>query len=143
MSLRHIDESLAHAMLAPLASWALSTLDPSPPKLVGVEAAEDAVTMHVIELDRRDPLDDLAGLVAPDAWDAAVIVSEATALRLGTPASARHVQVAHAVDRRHHGATEYRSRSGTTSSIRRSVGLLDELCRGLFEAPPAELRQSG
>jgi len=143
MSVHHIDESLAHAMLAPLASWALSTLDPSPPKLIGVEAAEDAVTMHVIELDQRDPLGDLAQLVAPDTWVAAVVLSEATALRLGTPASARHVQVAHAVDRRHHGATEYRSRSGTTSSVRRSVGLLDELCRRLFEAPEAQWRQSG
>lgn len=143
MPLRHIDESLAHAMLAPLASWALSTLDPSPPKLVGVEARGDVVTMHVIELDGRDPLSDLAQLVGPDEWDAAVVVSEATALRLGTPASARHVTVAHAVDRRNHGATEYRSRSGTTSSIRRSVGLLDELCRGLFDPPATQWRQSG
>ena len=66
MALRHIDESLAHAMLAPLASWALSTLEPSPPKLVGVEARDDAVTMHVIELDGRDPLADLAQLAVGD-----------------------------------------------------------------------------
>ncbi|NNC79743.1 MAG: hypothetical protein HKN94_06265 [Acidimicrobiales bacterium] len=135
MSLLLPETNAAHSMLAPLASWALNTLDATPPKLIGVELGDDVVSMQVIELEANDPLGDLANLAAPDSWSAIVVLAEATACRLGTPAAARHVQLAHAVDRLHHGATEYRSRSGTTASIRASLGRLDELCRGLICGP--------
>jgi len=135
MSLLLPEAGAPHSMLAPLASWALNTLDANAPKLIGVEIRADVVSMHIVELDIHDPLGDLAQLAAPDEWCAIVVLAEARAFRLGTPAAARHVQLAHAVDRHHHGSTEYRSRSGTTASIRSSIGRLDELCRGLICGP--------
>lgn len=112
------------SLLHPLAAWCLDTFGEGPPMLVGVAFGDTQVRFHPIELCDLDPLHDLAGLIAPDDWDALVVIAPTCEAQRQTP----NGTVAHAVDRTGRSATELDDPCGHRRSLHVLRGRLHDTC---------------
>ncbi len=115
-------------MLGSLAAWCLDTFGDDAPMLIGVRLGDERAGFHPVQLGDIDPVEDLAGLRAPDDWDAAVVV---------VPAQQAHGArisgvLAHAVDRNSHSATYLDEPCGHRRALHAPTGILHDLCLALF-----------
>jgi len=121
-------QSIYRSILGPLANWCLDTFAADAPMLVGVELGEDTFGLHPVHLDEADPLRDLAELVAPDDWDAAVVVLAAQDAHGGRMSGT----LAHAVDRHGQSATYLDEDCGRRRPLYHARGRLHDRCHMLF-----------
>lgn len=98
------------------------------PMLVGVELGSPKVAFHPVLLDLMDPIDTMAGLVAPDSWDVVGVVLDAWD-GLGRSHTGR---LAHCVDRDGRSATELDEWCGRRRSLRAVHGRLHDACMELL-----------
>ena len=103
----------------------LDTFGDDPPMLVGVELASPNVSFHPVYLDEDDPIDTMAGLVAPDSWDLLAVVVEA----FDTFGRVSSGVVSHCIDRDGRSATELDEWCGRRRSLRTFNGRLHEACK--------------
>ena len=116
------------ALLRPIALWSLDTFGDDAPVLVGVDLGHPKVSFHPIFLEFDDPIDTMAGLIAPDTWDVIVVIADALDV------SARQIEgvIAHAVDRWGNTATEIDQYCGQRRPLRAVGGRLHDACLELL-----------